>query len=71
MVADFLLSFCRLLRLLFRLKNLDKRLRSGHESGHENGHDFFQQIMLGFYMYFPFIQLFEDSIFHMQHSPFV
>lgn len=51
MVADFLLSFCRLLRLLFRLKNLDKRLRSGHE----NGHDFFQQIMLGFYMDFPFI----------------
>lgn len=41
MIADFLLSFCRLLRLLFRLKNLDKRLRSGHESGHENGHDFF------------------------------
>lgn len=38
MVADFLLSFCGLFGLNFRLKNLNKRLSSGHESGHENGH---------------------------------
>lgn len=54
MVADFLLSFCRLLRLLFRLKNLDKRLRSGHE----NGHDFFSADNAWFLYGFPIYTVF-------------